>query len=99
MKKMLATLTIIVGGMVAALGYDQLFIDKTFGPTAVIGLAGGGFVLLCLSVTWLLYDTRHRDLLGKIWLATCSVVFSYFAIDFAAAFFLIQPLSPPLVPD
>jgi hypothetical protein len=99
MKKTLAALMLIVGGLVAALAYDQLFVDKSFGPSAMIGLALGGFVFLCLLATRLLYDTRHRETLAKIWLAAFSVVFSYFAIDFIAAFFLIQPLSPPLVPD
>ena len=99
MKKTLAAFMLIVGVLVAALAYDQIFIDKSFGPSAMVGLAIGGAVFLTLLATFLLYDTRHRETLGKIWLATFSVFFSYFAIDFIAAFFLIQPLSPPLVPD
>jgi hypothetical protein len=99
MKKALAVLTLIVGALIGALAYDQLFIDKSFGPSAMVGLALGGFVFVCLLVTRLLYDTRHRETLANIWLAAFSVVFSYFAIDFIAAFFLIQPLSPPLIPD
>jgi uncharacterized membrane protein len=57
-----------------------------------------GFFLFVLA-SFLLYETRYKDIIGKLWLAAASVIVSYIALDVIAGFLLIQPLSAPLVPD
>jgi lysophospholipase L1-like esterase len=99
MKKLLTAFAAATGLLLVVLVYERLLVEKTIGPAALASLFALLALFLSLATTVLLYDTRHRELVGKIWLAVLSTVASYVVLDLAAGFILIQSLSPQLVPD
>jgi hypothetical protein len=99
MRTFLVGLIVATGVLLGGLLFEQLIVEGTLGPAAMLGAALLGTVLLALVATLLLSRTRHRVLVGNVWLATCSVAVTYLILDLAAGWILIRPLSPPLVPD
>lgn len=99
MRRFVLALVVLSGVALAAMVYHQLFVERSFGPAALVAACVLGFVFLSLLVTWLLMATRHRDTVGKLWLGVVSTVVAYVVIDVVAGWLLIEPLSPPLVPD
>lgn len=99
MRKLVLVLVVISGAALAAMVYDQLFIERSFGPAALVATSALGLIFLGLLATWLLARTRHRDTVGKIWLSVVAALIAYVVIDVVAGWLLIEPLSPPLVPD
>jgi hypothetical protein len=99
MKRLLSAFAAATGLLLGVMVYERLFVERTIGPAALASLLVLLTLFLSLAITRLLYDTRHRELVGKLWLAIISTVTSYVVLDLAAGFFLIQSLSPQLVPD
>lgn len=99
MKKLLLPLTVVSGVLLAAFLYERLFIEHTFGVSAILGVAilGGFFLFLLLHYIW--RNTPRNETFVRIWLVGTSTLVSYFVLDLAAGLILIQPLSPVLVPD
>jgi hypothetical protein len=81
------------------LAYERLFVEKTFGPIAMLGLVLVAVFLALVLATWLLFDTRHKESMTAMWMALVSTIGSYLIIDAALGLILIERLSPPLVPD
>lgn len=92
-------LVVLTGALLGALLYQQVITESSMGPAALVGAAVLGIAFLAMLTTLLLYRTRYRTLVANLWLAVFSVSVSYFALDLAAGWILIRPLSPPLVPD
>ncbi|HWR97515.1 MAG TPA: hypothetical protein VN317_03765 [Candidatus Methanoperedens sp.] len=90
---------VVTGAFTAVVLYERLFVEKTFGPSAIVGVAILLSIFFLLLATYVLQGTRHQAAMGKLWLAGTSVAVSYVALDLLAGFFLIRPLSPALVPD
>jgi len=99
MKKVLFASVAVTGALLAAVLYRQVFLEREFGPTAMVGASALAILFLSLLLTLLLYQTRCRPLIANMWLAAGSVVVSYLLLDVVAGALLIRPLSPPLVPD
>ena len=99
MKSLLVALVVLSGGLLAALLFQQIVVEGSLGPAAMVATALLGTTFLALLATLLLSRTRYRMLVANVWLAVVSVAVSYFVIDLAAGYILIRPLSPPLVPD
>lgn len=98
-KALLLALLAVTGGLTLVLAYDQLFVEQSFGPSAVLVVSIVGCLFLALLVTFFLSGTRFRETTVRLWLVAISTTASYFLLDLVSGFFLIQPLSPPLVPD
>jgi hypothetical protein len=99
MRRLVLVLLVLAVALAIGWIYEQAVVEKAFGPSAMLGASGLGGLILLLLATYVLSGTRHRDVVGKAWLALTSVVVSYLALDLAAGWVLIKPLSPPLVPD
>lgn len=99
MRKLLLALVLASGGLLAVFLYQQLVVEGTMGPAAMVGVGVLTILFTALTLTWALYGTRFGDIVSKLWLAGFACAISYAAIDLAAGWILIQPLSPPLVPD
>ncbi|WP_291984373.1 hypothetical protein [Luteitalea sp.] len=99
MKMVLRLLTTLAVVALGAFLYQQLVVEGSLGPAALVATAAlGGVVMILVALTMLL-DTRHRGLVGNLLLAGTVTVLTYLAADIAAGWLLIVPLSPPLVPD
>lgn len=99
MKKLLLVLTLLSAAALVYLGYERLFVQKSFGAAAVIGFVVIGLFLVMTAASWLLYDTRFRGAVGSAWLAGITTVVFYLVADGIVGLVLIKPLSPALVPD
>ena len=99
MKKLLLVLTLLSAAALVYLGYERLFVQKSFGAAAIIGFVVIGLFLLMTAASWLLYDTRFRGAVGSAWLAGITTVVFYLVADGIVGLVLIKPLSPALVPD
>ncbi|MGE0759292.1 MAG: SGNH/GDSL hydrolase family protein [Pirellulaceae bacterium] len=99
MKRFLILSIGIVSLLLVVVTYERLFVEKTFGPAAIAGLSALALLFIMLLASLLLYGTRYRRTVGNAWLAIFSVALTYVAVDLAAGYLLIKPLSPPLVPD
>lgn len=99
MKKLLLAFSLLTGGVLAMFVYERMFVDRTIGPVAMAAIAVLAAVVAVLVTMYRLYDTRHREVVVSVCLAVGSTVVSYLVIDLITGFFLIRPLSPPLVPD
>lgn len=99
MKRVFLVLAGLVGLLLAAFVYERVFVEVTLGPAALSAMLAFGVVLVALLLMARLYDTRHRETINNLTLAAISVIVSYLAIDLTAGYFLIRPLSPPLVAD
>jgi len=98
-RKFVLALVVLSGAALTAMLYHQLFVEGSFGPAALVAASALGLVFLSLTATFLLINTRHRDTVAKLWLGALSTVIAYVVIDVVAGWLLIEPLSPPLVPD
>ena len=94
------TLLLTIAATAALVGfvYQQAIVEGAFGPAAMFGTAALGIVVLTLATLTYLSRTR-RDLVVNALMACAVTVATYLALDVAAGWFLIVPLSPPLVPD
>lgn len=99
MRTVLVGLVVITGGLLAVYLLQQVVVERSLGPAAMLVTALLGTVFLALFATLLLSRTRHRFLVVNLWLAASSVALSYLVLDLASGYILIRPLSPPLVPD
>lgn len=99
MRTVILGLAALTGALLAALLFQQIVVEGSFGPAAMVAAGGLSAVFLALVGTLLLSRTRYRAVVANVWLAVFSVAISYFALDLAAGWALIRPLSPPLVPD
>jgi hypothetical protein len=98
-SRLLLVLVALSGLTLGGMLFQQLVVEGALGPAALVVVIVLAAVLLALLVTLLLSRTRHRELVGKLWLAAFSMAIAYVVIDVVAGQLLIQPLSPPLVPD
>ena len=99
MKKLLLILVLLSAAALLWLGYERLFVEKSFGPAALIGfVAIAGFLALAL-ISLKLCDTRHRGTVGGIWMAAITTVGFYLIADAVVGYVMIVPLNPALVPD
>ncbi len=99
MRTFLLLLVLAIAAVLAAFLYQQLSVEGELGPTAMLAIAGLGGALPVSAGLWFLAGTRHREVVAKVLLAGGSTVASYLVLDLVAGWFLIRPLSPPLVPD
>lgn len=99
MRIVILLLTVVASLAFAGFMYQQAVVEGAFGPAAMVGTAVLGIVVLVLAALTYLSGTRHRELVGNLLLASIVTVVMYFALDLAAGWLLIVPLSPPLVPD
>jgi hypothetical protein len=93
------SLTVTASAALAFFIYQQAFVEGGFGPAAMFGTAVLGLLVLILATLTYLTGTRHRELVGNIFLACVATVVTYVALDVILGWILIVPLSPPLVPD
>jgi len=96
---LLLALVMLSGLALGGMLFQQLVIEGGLGPAALVAVLALAAVFLALLATLLLSRTRHRELVGKFWLAAFSTAIAYAVIDVVAGKLLIEPLSPPLVPD
>lgn len=96
---LLLILVVLTGGMLAYLLFQQIVIEGSMGPAALVAAVMLAAACLAFLATLLLLRTRYRKLVANIWLAVFSVGVSYLVLDLVAGWILIRPLSPPLVPD
>ena len=99
MKKLIIALLIITGAIGAIVVYERVFAKAAFGPSLMIAVSILGVFFLFLLITLLVYETRYRETVAKIWIVIISVSVTYLLADIVAGYFLIKPLSPELVPD
>jgi lysophospholipase L1-like esterase len=99
MRKVVFVLALLTGAALAAMLYQQLFVERSLGPAALVAACALGLLFVSLLATLLLMLTRFHDTVGKLWLGAFSTLIAYLAIDVIAGWLLIEPLSPPLVPD
>jgi hypothetical protein len=99
MQRFLSILTAISGLLLALVTYERLVVESAIGPAAIASLAVLLVVFLSLGISRVLYNTRHRATVGKLWLSALSTVVTYLVLDLAAGYVLIERLSPQLVPD
>jgi lysophospholipase L1-like esterase len=99
MRKLLLALALGTGALLAALLFQQLAVEGSFGPAAMVAAAGLGGAFVALLLSWVLLGTRYREAVQNVWLAVVSVTVTYLVLDLIAGYVLIRPLSPPLVPD
>jgi hypothetical protein len=99
MKKLFLSLTIITGVLLLTLVYEKMIVEATVGPAAIASIAVLGALFVAFVSSYVLYDTRYRELIRNVCLAAFSTVAAYAALDIIAGVILIVPLSPPLVPD
>lgn len=99
MRTILLVLVLATGALLATFVYQQLAVEGNLGPAAMLATAVLGAAFLALLASWLLYRTRHRELVGKVWLALFTSALAYAVVDVVAGKALIKPLSPPLVAD
>jgi lysophospholipase L1-like esterase len=99
MKKLLLVLAFLSAAALAWFGYERLFVQKSFGPAAMIafGLIAAFLAFTLISVK--LLGTRHRGTVGGIWMAGIITLGFYLIADAVIGHFLIVPLNPALVPD
>lgn len=99
MKKLIIALLIITGAIGAIVVYERVFVKATFGPSLMLAVSILGALFLFLLITLLVYETRFRGTVAKIWIVVISTSVAYLLVDIVAGYFLIKPLSPELVPD
>jgi hypothetical protein len=99
MKKAALAFLTVSGITLAALIYERLFVEKSIGPSAILGTAVAVLAYGFLLASYLLMDTRFRGAVINVWMMLVSTGVSYLLLDLIVGFFLIRPLSPPLVPD
>lgn len=99
MRKLLSGILLLNGSAVLLFGYEQVFLGKSVGPIALIGLsllAGLFFVNLC---SYLLLNTQYRHKVINAWLVGASLLGTYVFCDLVAGLILNRPLSPPMIAD
>ncbi len=99
MKKVLVALLVATAVLAIALVSERLLTGAGVGPAAMVALSALGLIFLALLVTLLCQGTRFQGTITNIWLVVISVGVTYIAVDLAAGYLLIKPLSPPLAPD
>jgi hypothetical protein len=99
MKKFLLALLLLSAFLLSYLGYERLFVEKSFGAAAVTGFVVIGTFFILVLLTWALYDTRHRGKMSGLWLAAFSTIGTFLIADLICGWILIKPLSPALVHD
>lgn len=99
MRRLVLTFAVLSGSALAAIVYQQAFVERSFGPAALLVVSAVGLVFLGMLATLVLMRTRHRETVGKLWLSATAALVAYVIIDVVAGWLLIEPLSPPLVPD
>lgn len=99
MKKLFFAFTIPVLGMLVTLIYERFYVQGMFGPTSILGALLLLSICAALICSACLIETRFRGLIVNSWLVVLFTSVSYLTIDVLAGVFLIEPLSPQLVPD
>jgi hypothetical protein len=99
MRNFVFVLVVLTGAALAGMLYQQLLVEGSLGPAALVAVCILGLLFLSLLATLQLMRTRYRDTVGKLWLGAFSTLIAYVAVDVFAGWLLIEPLSPPLVPD
>src|SRR5687767_9932762 len=99
MKKFLLALALLSAILLSYLGYERLFVQKSFGAAALVSFLVIGTFFLLVLLTWALYDTRHRGKMSGLWLAGLSTIGTFLVADLICGWILIKPLSPALVHD
>ena len=99
MRRFLLASLVVIGLLLAWMIWERLFVERTIGPAAIASLVFLALVFLLLLASYLLLGTRHRRVVGNVWLTIVSVGLTYALVDVVAGWLLIKPLSPPLVPD
>ena len=99
MKKIISILTFFITIINIIFFYDRHTNNSSFGPTAmIIGLT---LILLFLFflISLILYETRYKGLVQKIYMIISSTLITFLVVEFIASYFLLQSLSPKIVPD
>jgi len=92
-------MTGIVGLMLAGFLFQQISVEGEFGPAAIVGVVLLSAVFLVLALMSYLAGTRHRETVRN-WLISFTVAVAFYLfLDIVAGQVLIEPLSPPLVPN
>lgn len=99
MKTLIIVFLIITATIGAVVVYERGFVKATFGPSLMLAVSILGALFVFLFITLLVYETRFRETVAKIWIVVISASIAYLLVDIVAGYFLITPLSPALVPD
>lgn len=99
MKKLIIVFLIITGTICGVVVYERVFLRTSFGPSMMLAASFLGALFIFLLITLLLYETRYKETLAKVWMIVISVSMAYFLADVVAGYFLIKPLSPEIIPD
>lgn len=99
MKKFLIILSVLIAIINLTFLYERDFGRSGFGPAAMFieVILTGSFLFFLVTV--ILYGTRFREMMIRIWLTLLSFFVSFVVVEAVASFLLVKPLSPPLVPD
>src|SRR5215510_2075967 len=73
MKRLIIALLIITITLAARFVYVQLLVQHSFGPLSILLISILGCLCLLLSIT-LLYSTRGRKTIAKMWLSIISLL-------------------------
>jgi GDSL-like Lipase/Acylhydrolase family len=99
MRKLIAAPLVLSVLFASILLLDKIVTGDSLGPTATVVLA----VLAGIAVLSLISLRPHRErtqrLIGNIWLTAMASLVTYVVSDLVTGYFLIQPLSPPQIPD
>ena len=71
----------------------------SFSATSLLAVTGFGAWALFSLASLILYRTRRRPAVVRIWLVALSLSLTYTALDVVTGLALIRPLSPPTIPD
>lgn len=99
MKRLLIFFTVLIAIINFIFLYERDFGRGGFGPAALLAeiVLAGTFLFFLITV--ILYETRFREIMTRIWLVLLSVIVGFVLLETLASFVLVEPLSPPLVPD
>jgi hypothetical protein len=99
MKRFIIALLMITISLAAGFLYVRIHEKHSLGPSSILLFSILGCLSLLLSATLLLYRTRARKKIARIWLVVISLSVTYATVELVSSYFLIQRLSPPNIAD
>jgi lysophospholipase L1-like esterase len=99
MKSLVITLLIITIALDAVYSFLKLFVYPPFGPLAIftVCLLSGLSIFFATNLVHILRG--NKQIVLKLWLFIGATFITYLVAEVIISFFLIHPLSPPMVSD
>lgn len=100
MKKVILTSLIISITLITIIIYDRAMAHQwSFGTNSIIAISILAGWFLFSFISFIFYQTDKRQAIAKMWLSIASPIMVFLIVDLIAGFFLIQRLSPKMMPD